>query len=99
MTARCKNVGGNVSKVSFLSLILLYVFISLRNPHAREYVHDLSIPQSDCKFGLGSSWSIWGKVFKYGRSKLCERQPSKILKDIYSNFLKVVFHKFDLVHS
>ena len=23
----------------------------------------------------------------------------KILKDIYSNFLKAVFHKFDLVHS
>ena len=88
MTALCKNVGGNVSKVNFLSLILLYVFISLCNPHAREYVHDLSILQSDCKFGLGSSWNIWDKVFKYGPSKLCERQPSKNFKGYLLKFFK-----------
>ena len=49
---------------------------------------------------------IWDKVFKNGPSKNCERKPLKNLKwygllkqTITSNFLKVVFHKFYLIHS
>ena len=36
---------------------------------------------------------IWVKVFKTGLSKICRRQS------FTSNFLKAVFHKFDLVQS
>ena len=52
--------------------------------------------------------TIWDTVFKGGLSKLCGRQPSKILKgyvllkqiiSLPSNFLIAVFHKIYLVHS
>ena len=36
---------------------------------------------------------IWVKVFKNGPSKICGRQPQKVLPD------KAVFHKFYLIHS
>ena len=45
---------------------------------------------------------IWDKVFKNGGpSKICGRQLLKNLKEDHtpSNFLKVVFHKFYLIHS
>ena len=50
---------------------------------------------------------IWEKVFKNGPSKNCGRNPLKKLKEYGllkanhtpTNFLKVVFHKFYLVHS
>ena len=45
---------------------------------------------------------IWGKVFQNKPSKTCGRQPLKDLQyhadDVPSNFLKAVFHKFNLVH-
>ena len=40
----------------------------------------------------------WVKVFKNGPNKICGRQPLKNLK-CTSNFLKAVFHKFNLIHS
>ena len=51
--------------------------------------------------------NIWDEVFKNGPSKICGRQPLKNLKEYGlpkadhtpSYFLKVVFHKFYLVHS
>ena len=66
-------------------------------------VHDLSL----------YAWRyniIWDKVFKSGPTKICGRQPLKLLKGyglfkqtislhIPSNFLKAVSHKFYLVHS
>ena len=50
---------------------------------------------------------IWVQVFKNGSRKICGRQPLINFKGyglpkadhMPSNFLKVVFHKFYLVHS
>ena len=47
---------------------------------------------------------IWNKVFKMGPSKIWRRPPLKgyglpKTSHITSNFLKIVFHKFYLVHS
>ena len=63
------------------------------------------------KTDLQTSWCqlisiIWDKVFKSGPSKICGRQALNNLKGYGlckadhtpSNFLKVVFHKFYLVH-
>ena len=55
---------------------------------------------------IASNNYIWVKVFKDGPSKICGRQPLKILnwyiclgKPYHFNFLKAVSHKFYLVYS
>ena len=52
--------------------------------------------------------TIWDKVFKNRSSKICGRQPLKKFEvilwsawanNVISNFLKAVFHKFNLFYS
>ena len=55
---------------------------------------------------LTSLWNCWDKEFQYIPSKICGRQPLKNLKQYgifnqtisLNNLLKVVSHKFYLVH-
>ena len=67
---------------------------------------DSKIKRIEANYVYSPKTITWGKVFKNGPSKICERQPFKNLKGygllkqtISSSFLQAVFHKFYQVHS
>ena len=86
---------------------ILKIFFLLGSIHLLDLKISFWIATQMHHFYFVKSILMWDKVFKNGPSKICERQPLKNLNRygllwvdvIPSNFLKAVFHKFDLVYS